>query len=273
MRHTTLLALASAFAATGCLSDDAVLDDDQTSETTQDIFADTVVAGGTTDKNTVLTAVGATHTCYLRGITGSLAGYDGYNPRKTASVEVEIDPATDHWVVRTRVGKGPGVWAHVSCTMHRVNRVFLSRTHQGAGNEAEIKIRRRCYLTGIRAHGTAMMYRQNNGDLPGARVWTYGGSWRVDTSFIDNADFSIDGGASAVCFDVPAAVDSGEHYAENGDGKILDNPPPDDWACGAIGLWGVFTGSSATGAYSYKSNNTWRGKGTANIGVLSKCIH
>lgn len=176
--------------------------------------------------------------------------------------------ANNDWEAQTYPGYGSEVYVDVSCVLNTTNRWFLSKTHGGAGNDAPVTSRRRCFLTGITAFGGAMSGRLWNNDLPGARVWTYGGSWRVSTWFNDQGE-AIPGSASAVCIDFSGLGETGDHYYENGTTQIFDGAAT-DWACGAMGYFGVMTSSTA-GGRSYKQDNRWWVSASANRGVLTRC--
>ncbi|MEJ7600322.1 MAG: hypothetical protein WKG01_20600 [Kofleriaceae bacterium] len=245
------------------------------SEEPASLFGSTVFTGGPGNRTTYLTENASTHTCYLRGISGSLKGQTSSwdDPRVDALVSVEVDSATNKWKVRTKAGYGPGVWAYISCVMNTTNRRFLAKTAGGAGNDEPITDRRRCFLTGITAHGSAMTGPRPNDAMPGVRVWTYGGTWRINTWFSDNTDGSIDGHASAVCIDISGIGETGQHGVENGDLVIFDWGNYNDWYCGAEGIFGWFTGGQDSGAWSYKQNPRWRAKATSGKALTSRCYY
>lgn len=277
--HSALiLALLSSLGA--CVSEfdgeEEPLDEESFGETTQELFGTTTYAGGSGTQVTVLSEKGATHTCFLRGIRGSLNGTQGnWGDRITAYAKVKLNAATDRWEVHTKSGYGGPVYAHHTCVATTAPRTFLWAVQGGNyyPPTATVTTNRRCFLTGISAYGVAMKHIAWDGSLPGAKVsWENGGSWRVSTWFARNYDEHVDGEATAVCFDISGYGELGDHYISNADGEIY-NGDATPWSCGATGLFGVFTGSTDTGAYSYKSNNRWRAKAPANKGVLTKCFY
>jgi hypothetical protein len=255
--------------------EEELVDEESYGETTQELFGTTTFAGGSGTKVTVLGEKGATHTCFLRGIRGSLDGTQGnWGDRITAYAKVKLNSATDRWEVHTKSGYGGPVYAHHTCVATTAGRTFLWAVQGGNYHPptASITTNRRCFLTGISAYGVGMKYVDWDGSLPGAKVWKYGGSWRVSTWFADNSDGHIDGSADAVCINISGYGELGDHYIGNADVEIY-NGDAAPWSCGAMGVFGVFTGSTDIGAYSYKSNNRWRAKAPANKGVLTKCFY
>jgi hypothetical protein len=244
--------------------------------TTPYLFGSTVFAGGPGNKTTYLVEDASTHTCFLRGIGGALKGQSSNweDPRVHSLVSVEVDSATNNWKVVTKAGYGNGVWAYVSCVRNTTNVKFLYKTAGGAGNDYPMTDKRRCFLTGIKAYGSAMTGPRPNDEMPAVKVWPYGGTWRINTWFSQNTNLgAIDGHASAVCFDISGLGATGAHGVVNGDLPVFERSDYNDWYCGAEAIHGWFTGGQSTGAWSYKTNGSWRAKATSGHGLQTTCYY
>lgn len=247
------------------------------SEYTPYAFGSTVFAGGAGNKITRIEAAN-THTCYLRGIRGSLRGTnDVWQDRINTWVKLEID-AAGWWVAKTNPGYGAEVYADISCVRATYKRKFLFRHGSNLSTSAnylpneDATSMTRCFLTGIEARGSAMHFRLWDEHLPGVKVSTDTGQWAVGTWFADNGDENRNGSAYAVCFE-DSGTFSGLGYIENGSAKIHDGSTA-DWACGATGIFGIMkTGGEDAGARVHKVNDRWWATATANRGLLMRCYN